>query len=130
LGIAFTNDLNTVVESPKLKFTSVQRSFKNAAKSYVLEYLVTDGEYGIDVKDGWTAIDIPVTAPFTAETCGDKEEYRNAVGPLEFSAAVPPGGVLLLRWRDEKGASSPLMGIDDIEFSCSARPRSMVLIMR
>lgn len=129
-GIAFTNDLQSVVELPKLSFTAVQRSFKSAPKSYVLEYLVAGGEFGIDAQGEWKEVEIPVTAPLTAETCGDTAELRRTVGPLELAAEIPPGGTLILRWRDIKGASSPMMGIDDVRFECSAKPRSLTLILR
>jgi hypothetical protein len=129
-GIAFTNDLQTAVELPKLSFTAVQRSFKSAPKSYVLEYLVAGGEFGIDAQGEWKVVEIPVTAPLTAETCGDTAELRQTVGPLELAAEIPPGGTLILRWRDVKGASSPMMGVDDVRFECSAKPRSLTLILR
>ena len=129
-GVAFTNDLQTTVESPKLSFTAVQRSFKPAPKSYALEYLITAGEYGIDAGGEWKTVEIPATAPLTTETCGEMTERRQAIGPFEFAAAIPPGGVIILRWRDVKGASSPMMGIDDVRFECSARPRSLTMILR
>ena len=129
-GVAFSNDLQTTVESLKLSFTAVQRSFKSAPKSYALEYLVTDGECRIDAQGEWKSIGIPATAPLTAETCGETADFRQAVGPLDFSAEIPPGGVLVLRWRDGKGSSSPIMGIDDVRFECSARARSLTLILR
>jgi hypothetical protein len=91
---------------------------------------VTDGECRIDAQGEWKSIGIPATAPLTAETCGETADFRQAVGPLDFSAEIPPGGVLVLRWRDGKGSSSPIMGIDDVRFDCSARARSLTLIIR
>ena len=129
-GIAFTNDLQTAVESPKLSFTAVQRSFKSAPKTYALEYLVTGGAFGIGTGGEWKSVEIPVTAPLTSETCGETAECRQPIGPLEFPAEIPPGGALILRWRDVKGASSPMMGVDDVRFECTARPRSLTLILR
>ena len=129
-GIAFSNDLQTVVESAKLSFTAVQRSFKTAPKSYVLEYRVTQGDCGIDADGEWTGVEIPQTAPLTAETCAGISDLRQGVGPIELGVALPPGGVLVFRWRDAKGASSPMMGVDDVRFECTARPRSLTLILR
>lgn len=129
-GVAFTNDLQTTVESAKLSFAAIQRSFKAAPKTYVLEYAVTSGGCRIDGEEEWTGIEIPVTAPLTSETCGEAGESRITVGPVEFPAVIPPGGALLVRWSDEKGSSSPMMGIDDVRFECAARPRSLTLILR
>ena len=129
-GIAFSNDLQTVVESAKLSFTAVQRSFKAAPKSYVLEYRVTQGDCGIDADGEWTGVEIPQTAPLTAETCAGISDLRQGVGPIELGVALPPGGVLVFRWRDAKGASSPMMGVDDVRFECTASPRSLTLILR
>jgi hypothetical protein len=69
-------------------------------------------------------------APLTAQTCGDEKDLRQPVGPVEFSAVIPPGGTLMLRWRDVKGSSSPMMGVDDVRLECSARPRSLTFILR
>lgn len=129
-GVAFTNDLQTTVESLGLSFTAVQRSFKASAKSYVLEYLITDGECRIGTEGDWKKLEIPVTAPLTAETCGDATELRTAVGPVQIPGEIPAGRAILLRWRDETRTSSPLMGIDDVHFGFSARPRSLTLILR
>jgi hypothetical protein len=129
-GIAFSNDLQTVVESVKLSFTAVQRSFKAAPKSYRLEYLATAGDCGIDADGEWKSAEIPVTAPLTAETCGETSDLRRNVGPVGLDVSLPPGGVLVIRWRDAKGASSPMMGVDDVRLECAARPRSLTLVLR
>jgi hypothetical protein len=129
-GVAFSNDLQTTVESLKLSFTAVQRSFKAAAKSYVLEWTVAGGEYLIGSAGNWAELPIPTVAPLTAQTCGDEKDLRQPVGPVEFSAVIPPGGTLMLRWRDVKGSSSPMMGVDDVRLECTARPRSLTLILR
>ena len=56
------------------------------------------------------------TAPYTAAAPFSGADYRQTVELTEAlpNEKIPVGGVLLLRWRHAKGASGPMMAIDDV----------------
>ena len=123
LGIAFVNDTAAAIRLPTMTFTSVQRNFKANPASYVLEWLVTDGTWSIGTEsENWKSLVIPKTAPFTSETQAGRDEYREAcitlpreTGDEDYkSERLRPGQVVIFRWRHEKLANGPMMGIDDV----------------
>lgn len=124
IGIAFSNDCPFAAANFTLAFDSVQRTFKAAGKSYVFEYLVTDGETRIDTEGEWMPVKIDETAPLTAEDATEQgtDSKRISGFPIDLDVTVRPGQVLLLRWRDQKrdsknGGASPLMGIDNVRLN-------------
>lgn len=129
-GIAFTNDLGCAVENPKIAFDTVQRSFKDAAKGYVFEYLTTGGDIAIDADGEWKSAEIPISAPLTTETRGERSEYRQSVPAFALEAKIPAGGVLAIRWRDPKRSASPMMGIDNFRIEHDAVESGMVITVR
>lgn len=123
LGIAFVNDTDSPLRLPTLTFTSVQRNFKANPATYELEWLVTDGTWSIATEsENWKSLVIPKTAPFTSETQAGRDEYREAcitlpreTGDEDYkSERLRPGQVVIFRWRHEKLANGPMMGIDDV----------------
>jgi len=123
LGLSFVNDTDGSLDAPTVTFTSVQRNFKANPATYALEWLVTDGPWSIGTESAaWQTLAIPATAPLTGATADGRSEFRQeaiSVTPVFAEAFVPggrlkPGQVLILRWRHEKGASGPMMGLDDV----------------
>ena len=116
VGIAFLNDTDGAVDVGTLSFDIIQRTFKKVPSSYRLEWTITDGVTGIDAEGAWQSLTISPTAPYVA---GDPEasgEYRQTVEIAEgLPVKIPVGGVLILRWRHEKVASGPAMGIDNVK---------------
>lgn len=131
VGIAFRNDTDASFEVKSLAFDSVQRTFKSVTATYALEWLVTDGATGIDAEGEWQALTIPETAPHVA---GDPEatgEYRQSVTVIDgLPPRIPAGSVLILRWRHEKGASGPAMGIDNVKLEVSGLKKGFRVIAR
>jgi hypothetical protein len=130
LGIAFTNDLPYGVENPEISFIAVQRSFKTSPKSHLLEYLVTDGRTDIGADGDWLQLTIPATAPLTTETRDGKTEHRQTLGAYTLPVKIPSGGALVIRWRDPKGAASPMMGIDDFSLKHPPATGGAILTVR
>ena len=129
-GIAFTNDLSAAVENPEIAFSAIQRSFKSSPKSFILEYVITDGDIAISAEGEWRQLEIPATAPLTTDTRGEKSEHRQDLGPYTLPVRIPVGGVLIIRYRDPKGAASPMMSIDDFRFRHPQIAEGMILTVR
>ena len=119
-GLAFVNDTGARMVASCLTFCPVQRSVKTNPATYALEYLVTDGPWSIGTESGdWRSIALPEIAPKT----GANPEATNNIGPegltlpLVYGAhgvQLAPGQVIIFRWRHERVASGPMMGVDDV----------------
>ena len=129
VGLAWTNEVGRTLPGVTVTFDSVQRNFKTNPASYALEWRVADGETSIAAAGDWRSVDIPTTAPLTAETCGGRTEFRQDGICVAIPAKVPAGKTFLLRWRHPKTTSGPLMAVDNV---CVAfdRPRGFVLVVR
>jgi len=123
IGVAFTNDGTSVVCNLALSFDSVQRSFTKEPKTQTVEYLLTAGETDIDANGEWTKLPIEDTAPIVDGSAEAQEtEYRREQGPLSLEGLeIMPGQVLILRWRDDARASSPMMGVDNVRLTFDTR---------
>jgi hypothetical protein len=128
-GLAFTNNCESAVKDITISFKALQRTFKNGEKSLALEYLVTKDSLAITTQGNWNAIEIPVTAPFTATTRGDRNFYEQTISASLENINVPAGSILILRWRDTPSANNPLTSIDDlvIEYTFKPIPTSIIL---
>lgn len=118
LGLAFRNDCGAPVSVTSLAFETIQRSLKGKPSTYVLEWLVTDGEVGIDAAGDWQPVAIPVSAPYLTEFPDGQADYRQSLSLTTAdglpSRQIPAGSVLLVRWRHEKLAAGPMMAIDNV----------------
>lgn len=116
VGIAFLNDTDESVDVGTLSFDAIQRTVRKVPSSYRLEWTITDGATGIDAEGEWQALAIPETAPHVV---GDSEAGGECRQAVEIAEGLPPklpcGCVLILRWRHEKVASGPAMGIDNVK---------------
>ena len=99
-----------------VSFTAVQRSCRANPATYAVEWLVTDGAGAIGADGDWQLLSTPETAPYPAAAPFPGSDYRQTVELTEAlpNEKIPVGGVLLLRWRHAKGASGPMMAIDDV----------------
>ena len=131
VGLAFRNDTDASFEVKSLAFDSVQRTFRSVKATYALEWLLTDGVTGIDAEGEWQALTIPETAPYVI---GDSEatgEFRQSVTVTDgLPPRIPAGSVLILRWRHEKTASSPAMGIDNVKLEVLGLKKGFRVIAR
>ena len=121
-GIAFTNDCESSVQSFSVSFKAMQRSFKNAGKTLKLEYLATDKMTGIASPGDWKEIEIPATAPYTAENRGEKTFHVQEIAATVADVDIPAGGVLAIRWRDVASPANPLTSIDDVTVQFAFKP--------
>lgn len=127
-GIALVNAGRLEVDRDmELSFDMVQRSYKANRSAYVLEWKVTDGETGILSEGGWTAVEIPASAPWAAgdENCPSAEYRQTATARLSLPARLAPGGVLILRWSHPKVASGPMMAIDNVRLAFRRLQRAL-----
>ena len=87
----------------------------------------TDGETGILSEGGWTAVEIPASAPWAAgdENCPSAEYRQTATAALSLPARLAPGGVLILRWSHPKVASGPMMAIDNVRLAFRRLQRAL-----
>jgi hypothetical protein len=129
-GLVFSNDCATALADFSLSFTARQRTFKAAPKSLALEYLVTNEWVSVAAEGAWRPLDIPVTAPYTEATRGDRTEYAQEIALDAVPAAVPPGSVLAIRWRDPAMTGGPLTNIDEVRFTAAFVPTPTLLLMR
>lgn len=129
-GLVFSNDCATALADFSLSFTARQRTFKAAPKSLALEYLVTNEWVSVAAEGAWRPLDIPVTAPYTEATRGDRTEYAQEIALDAVPAAVPPGSVLAIRWRDPAMTGGPLTNIDEVRFTAAFVPAPTLLLMR
>lgn len=118
-GYAITNDYKCKIRHAVISFDSVQWSFKSKESTYHFEYCVTDGDWAISRTSGWKELEIPTTAPYTADMWTSTEKYwrRGIAVKLELKSTFAPGKVLLLRWRHPKVVSGPMMGIDNVRLA-------------
>ena len=116
VGLAFRNDETYPVGVASVAFTAVQRSCRTNPATYAVEWLITDGSDSIGAAGDWQLLSTPATAPHTAAAPFAGADYRQAVELTDAlpNEKIPVGGVLLLRWRHAKGASGPMMAIDDV----------------
>lgn len=116
VGLAFRNDETYPVGVASVSFTAVQRSCRTNPATYAVEWLVTDGAGAIGADGDWQLLSTPATAPYTAAAPFSGPDYRQTVELTDAlpNEKIPAGGVLLLRWRHAKGASGPMMAIDDV----------------
>lgn len=128
-GLAFTNNCETAIKDINISFKSMQRTFKNGEKSLTLEYLVTKDSLAITTQGNWNVIEIPVTAPFTTTTRGDRNFYEQTISASLENINIPQGSIFILRWRDIPSANNPLTSIDDlvIEYTFKPIPTSIFL---
>lgn len=129
-GLVFSNDCASALARFSLSFTARQRTFKASAKTLLLECLVTNEYVSVAAEGAWQALEMPVTAPFTAETCDGRAEYAQTVSVADVAAAVPVGSVLALRWRDPALTGSPLTNIDDVCVTPVFVPAPTILLMK
>ena len=133
IGIALVNDGATAVDGDMtLSFTSIQRNFRANTATYILEWKVTDGETGIDSDGGWTAMELPPTAPYVAEDPNRPSAgYAQTVSvKLELGKHLEHGNVLILRWRHPKVASGPMMAIDNVRLDFTRQQQALRMILR
>lgn len=116
VGLAFRNDETYPVGVASVSFMAVQRSCRANPATYAVEWLVTDGAGAIGADGDWQLLSTPATAPYTSAAPFPGSDYRQTVELTEAlpNEKIPVGGVLLLRWRHAKGASGPMMAIDDV----------------
>ena len=129
-GIAFCNDGLEPVGVSALSFDMIQRSFRNAPQTYVLEWLMTDGATGIATDGDWQPLPIPATAPDTALTQDGREEVVRSVSLTDVlpTKKISAGGVLIFRWRHEKVSSGPMMAIDNVKVEFTKHDGFKVLL--
>ena len=132
-GIALVNAGELAVERDvSLSFDMIQRSYRKNGSAYVLEWKVTDGETGILSEGGWTAAEIPASAPWAAgdEGCPAVECRQTANVALSLPARLATGGVLVLRWRHPKVASGPMMAIDNVRLGFRRQQQALRVTVR
>lgn len=134
VGLAFRNDLATAVEVTELAFRTFQRTLKGKAATYVFEWLVTEGDAGIDAEGDWQPVAIPETAP-CLESFADGDEHHPVEVALTERAGlpwirIPRGGVLILRWRHGMVTGGPMMALDDVRVGFSRPKVGLRLLMR
>lgn len=126
IGVAFTNNGASAVCNLALSFDSVQRSFTKEPKTQTVECMLTAGATDLDANGEWMSLPIEDTAPVadgSPEAQGS--EYRRQQGPVALEGfVVLPGQVLIVRWRDDARASSPMMGVDNVRLTFGTRPAS------
>ena len=115
-----------------LSFDMIQRNYRKNGSAYVLEWKVTDGETGILSEGGWTAAEIPASAPWAAgdEGCPAVECRQTANVALSLPARLATGGVLVLRWRHPKVASGPMMAIDNVRLGFRRQQQALRVTVR
>lgn len=114
VGLAWKNGTGYPIRGLSVRFDSVQRSFRTTAATYVLEWLVTDGETSVASAGDWMSADIPATAPYTSATQGVMTEFRQNGICAAIQTKVPKGKTILLRWRHPQTTSGPMMSIDNV----------------
>jgi len=131
VGIAFLNDTASSVGVGALSFDAIQRNFRTVQKTYALEWLVTDGAAGIDSEGEWQPLEIPTVAPYVAGDAEAQGEFRQAVTVTQgLPPRIPAGGVLIVRWRHEKGSSGPMMAIDNVRLELPDMKTGTTVILR
>lgn len=129
VGLAFKNDATFPIGMKQLSFDWIQRTFKANANTNVLEYLVTDGFTGIGTEGTWTTLASLV--PQLAGAAESMSESRRSVQVTEgLPTDIRPGQVLILRWRHDKGASGPMIAIDNVLLSFPDLGKGFGVIVR
>jgi len=124
IGVAFTNDGLSAVCNLALSFDSVQRSFTKEPKTHTVECLLTAGETDLDANGEWRALPAEDTAPVAeGSPKAQAGECRRRQGPLPLEGfVILPGQALIVRWRDDARASSPMMGVDNVRLTFDTQP--------
>jgi len=132
-GIALVNAADVAVERDMtLSFDMVQRSYRANRAAYALEWKVTDGETSILSEGGWTAVEIPDSAPYAAgdEGCPEADFRQEVSVELTLPERLLPGDVLILRWKHPKTSSGPMMAIDNVRLVSHRLQRAMRITIR
>lgn len=122
-GVALTNDTVFTISGLRLSFDAVQLNATANAKSQVVEWRLAATADDLSVGADWQTVDLgdELTAPATTKNgLSVPRTHRFESLPLT-GAKIVPGQVLLLRWRDEKRASSPWMGVDNVSLDFTSR---------
>ena len=132
LGVAFRNDGAYPVGVDAVSFAALQRSYRTNPSTYVLEWLITDGATSVGASGDWRRLETPETAPQTALTRTSETTLRQEVALSEAlpREKIPVGGVLILRWRQEKVPSGPMMAIDDVEIKFDGAQKGFGVMVR
>ena len=132
LGVAFRNDGAYPVGVASVSFVALQRSYRTNPSTYAFEWLITDGATSIGAAGDWRRLETPETAPLTALTRMSETTLRQEVVLSEAlpREKIPVGGVLILRWRQEKVSSGPMMAIDDVEVKFDGATKGFGVMIR
>ena len=133
VGIAFRNDGESPVGVSELSFDTIQRSFRTNPQTYAVEWMITGGATGIGTEGEWHPLEIPATAPYTAETQAGRPEvvcHVPLTGDGLPTGKIPADGVLIFRWRHEKVASGPMMAIDNVKVRFDGTEKGLKVIVR
>ena len=117
VGLAMRNDTNRTLKGLKVTFDSVQRSSNANPATYAFEWRISDVEASIVSGSDWRQVGIPETATVTSEKRSVMPEYRQRDIVVAIPAKLPPGKVLLLRWRHPTTTSGPMMAIDNVRIA-------------
>ncbi len=131
-GVAFTNDTPLRLSHFALAYTGRQFGVKNTVEqTLAVEWLTTNALAGIDAPGPWRAVPaLTFTTPATSTNAppdGLPEARQSA--PLA-GLHLPPGEILLLRWRRDRVTNVAAIGIDDIRLTWNRPPQSSVIIIR
>ena len=130
-GIALVNASELAVERDMtLSFDMIQWCYRDNPAAYALEWKVTDGETSILSEGGWTAVEIPSSAPYVATNCPESKYVQNASVNLSLPARLAPGGVLILRWKHPKTSSGPIMAIDNVRLASQRHQTALRITIR
>ena len=117
VGLAMRNDTNRTLKGLKVTFDSVQRSSNANPATYAFEWRISDVEASIVSGSDWRQVGIPETATVTSEKRSVMPEYRQRDIVAAIPAKLPPGKVLLVRWRHPSMTSGPMMAIDNVRIA-------------
>lgn len=131
VGIAFRNDTESSFGMTKLAFDLIQRSVRTNCSTNVLEWLMTDGVSGICTDGDWKEIaEAHVVSESETSSSGDPPFRRTFELTENLPTKIPPGGVLILRWRHGKVKSGPMMAIDNVKIEFPECRKGFCLTVR
>ena len=115
----------------KLAFDLVQRSVRTNCSTNVLEWLMTEGVSGICTDGDWKEIaEAHVVSESETSAAGDPPFRRTFELTENLPTKIPPGGVLILRWRHGKVKSGPMMAIDNVRIEFPDGQKGLLLTVR